>query len=334
MDALFAIEAGAAFGLGHFMRCRSLASELARRGRSMAVALRGDADLFARWPWPDSARQIPLPDEPERAADALLERNSDEAPGWTIVDGYGLAASTLLRRLRAADRRTVVIDDIGDTDLSAAAVINQNTDDPALYAKAAPGALLLLGPRFALVADEFRLARRPPEIPEVVRRVLVAFGGADRKRMTQRVLQCLATAGGELSQVDVVVGPFHAQAMPPAGASFDLHYHATPPNLVALMTGADAVISASGSTCWETCCLGRPLVSVQTVENQREIAATLRRSGAALTLDFSANGFRDDKFLALWQALQPAITRRALAAAARDLVDGLGANRVADALGL
>lgn len=334
MDALFAVEAGAAFGLGHFMRCRTLARELHRRGRSLTLALRGDVGLVSRWIWPRGTGIVALPDDLEAASERVLALGQEHQPRWAIIDGYGLLGSGLLSELKRANRATLAIDDLADQTVPADLILNQNVSDAALYGDMAVGTITLLGPQFALVAEAFREVRRGGVESECASRVLVSFGGSDLRGMTPLILRSLAAVQNAVTDVDVVVGPYHVRSNLIEAENFVVRYHVAEQSLSALMAAADIVISASGTSCWETCCVGRPLIAVQTVENQRQVAAMLRRNGAAVTLDTTKDGFCQNAFATAWRNIQPMAVRSRLAAAARGLVDGLGPARVADALGL
>jgi UDP-2,4-diacetamido-2,4,6-trideoxy-beta-L-altropyranose hydrolase len=330
-EIVFALEVGAAFGLGHMMRCRVLASELARRGCGLALAVRGDLAVLDRWPWPMGTTVIGLRTSAEDAAADILALAREHRPDWLVVDGYGLAATPLLLDLRREGRRTLAIDDIASAPVPADIILNQNMLDAAPYGA---DARLLLGPRFALVAEDYCAARRTSDEPAHIQRALVSFGGSDRKGMTAHVLRCLTASSG-ISQVDVVAGPYHAESRAAVAAGLSVRYHHAPPSLASLMASADVVISAGGSGCWEVCCVGRPLIALQTAANQRHVLATVRRSGAGITLDRGAEQeFREDEFMAAWQGIRDLEVRRRLATAARGLVDGMGAARVADALGV
>ena len=46
-------------------------------------------------------------------------------------------------------------------------------------------------------------------------------------------------------------------------------------DMASLMADTDLAIGAAGSTSWERCCLGLPVLMVVLAENQREAAASL-----------------------------------------------------------
>jgi UDP-2,4-diacetamido-2,4,6-trideoxy-beta-L-altropyranose hydrolase len=323
---VFAIEVGKAYGLGHMMRCRVLAGELMRRGCKIALAVRGDLSVLDRWPWPAGSIAIGLGATAESAAADVLALAQEDCPDWLVVDGYGLAGTVLLPELRRRGMRTLAFDDTADAPVPADLILNQNTLDGAPYGA---DARTLLGPRFALVDADYRHARRGVDEPARIRRILVSFGGSDRKGMTSRVLLVLARSLPDLDQIDVVSGPFHAESHAAVAADLPVRYHQAPSSLALLIAGADVVISAAGSGCWEVCCVGRPLIAVQTAENQRHVVAMLRHSGGAITLE----RLDEDMFMAAWERIRDFAVRRLLAASAQALVDGMGAARVADALG-
>jgi len=96
------------------------------------------------------------------------------------------------------------------------------------------------------------------------------------------------------------------------------------------------VISAAGSTCWQVCCAGVPLIAVQTANNQQEVVRTLRSSGCARTfeLDAFASLLANGTLTQLIAELQAPSLRREMTVAQQELVDGDGAARIVAAMGL
>lgn len=100
------------------------------------------------------------------------------------------------------------------------------------------------------------------------------------------------------------------------------------PNMAQLMTTSDLAIGAAGSSSWERCCLGLPTLTVVVATNQGLAAERLERVGATINLGFAEE---------LAVPLQDAVRRigadldllRIMSAAAADVVDGRGAQQVA-----
>ncbi len=323
MRALFLVEAGGRFGLGHLMRSAVLRDALRARGVETVLAVRRGEGPLPEWALGADDLHIDTP----AAAEALA---AERRPDWVTVDGYGLLADGIVKRLRARGVRVLAFDDLGTEGGGADLVLNQNVCTEPMPAM--PGRLL--GPAYALV-DRTYVACRGGEISRTIQRVLVTFGGTDQHGLMERVVAAFADVPGSLS-LDVVVGPNHRVRDFAAPGAHRLIAHAQPHGLAHLLATADLAISAAGSTCWQVCCAGVPLIAVQTVDNQREVVRCLEANGCALT-------FAREPFEALLErgdlpevidGLRDAAVRRNMSQAQRSLVDGKGAARVAAAMGL
>jgi spore coat polysaccharide biosynthesis predicted glycosyltransferase SpsG len=92
------------------------------------------------------------------------------------------------------------------------------------------------------------------------------------------------------------------------------------------LAAADIVVTAGGVTLLEALCLGRPTVAVVTAPNQRSNVEGVVADGAAL-----ASGI-DDVVTVVERLVGDHALRQELSAAARRVIDGRGAERVADAI--
>jgi UDP-2,4-diacetamido-2,4,6-trideoxy-beta-L-altropyranose hydrolase len=329
MDVLFLIEAGGGFGLGHLMRSSVLADAVRARGGRPTMALRlGDRALPA-WAMPTSERiELDGADCARACAQAEALAHT-RRPGWVVVDGYGMLGAGLVARLRAHGLRVLAFDDLGTEGGGADLVVNQNfahTDHST--------AGRLLGPAFALVAPAYAAHRSRP-VADRVRRILVTFGGSDLHGLTQHVVGAFAAVPGKLT-LDVVIGPSHrTRHVAPAGAH-ELVMHDRPHGLAGLLGRADVVISAAGSTCWQACCAGVPLIAIQTVDNQRELVACLAQNGCAVTFERAAfcDLLERGGLATVLNSLAEPDVRATMMAAQRRLVDGKGAERIIAAMGV
>ena len=98
--------------------------------------------------------------------------------------------------------------------------------------------------------------------------------------------------------------------------------------MAGLMAAADVAIGAAGSTSWERCCLGLPVLFVTVADNQALIGRALADAGAARNLgqpDTALTGRIAtvlDDLRAHPEALQTMAERAAT------ICDGLGTDRV------
>ena len=329
-------DASPASGTGPVMRMLALAQAWRRRT--------GQSAIFLSRPLP-AALQARL--ESARCAVCELEASADDpaacaatvaalaaagVPGWVLADGYHYGPA-FQAAVRATGWSLALMDDNGENGAyECDLVLNQNLHaTAALYAQRSPATRLLLGPRFALIREEFlRLRARVPVHPPRATRVLVTMGGADAGNVTARVVQALCGAEVELRVVVGGANP-HAAALadqiaPPSRLLRDVR------DMTELMEWADMAVTAGGSTCWELCLAGVPFIAIETADNQHALVGALTAAGAAAdggnaaTFDPAALARR---FTHL--RFDP-VARQAQSEAGRAVVDGWGADRLASAL--
>src|SRR5690606_1406709 len=99
-------------------------------------------------------------------------------------------------------------------------------------------------------------------------------------------------------------------------------------DMPALMQWADVAISAGGSTVWEMCLMGLPMITIVLADNQLFSAQTLAQYGASVNLGWYTEARKDTIITTLERLCADGNQRAAMSAAGRQLVDGRGAERV------
>jgi len=315
-------DASRLIGGGHVQRCLSLAETLRARGWSCALAAsRETPDIVAL---PDWLERLDLEDgepvAPARRCDLL------------IVDHYDLSADWE-SSVRPWCRRLMVIDDLADRPHDGDLLLDQAAGrTEAAYRPLVPATCrLLLGPAFAILRPAFAAARSAALARRAApgRRILINFGAADPENRAGRVLQALAAADQPFD-ADVVCGASsdHIPALAALAATMPgrITVHGQVAAMAALMTTADLAIGAAGSASWERCALGLPAVVLTLADNQAQNARMLDESGAAWSVAPDAAA---EAALAL---LRDPAALTAMSSRAASLCDGLGAQRVAQAI--
>ena len=209
--------------------------------------------------------------------------------------------------------------------------------DPGMMTEAEVGTAcdMLAGPRYVLLRPAFGEARARAALSHEDGSLLLLCGYADRRNLTERLFDALDGAPG-VETIHMVLGAanVHRERVQDRlrRAAGPTHLHVDPPHLADLMGRAALAVTAAGGTCWELACLGVPMVTVVTADNQIAVERTLRDAGASASV-----GAVDD---ALDVRLREAVAtlmadnagRRRMASRGRSLVDGLGAARVARAI--
>ncbi len=327
-------DGGKTIGLGHIMRCTALANAWQALGReALFVTCEGEGVEAML-----EASGVQVMTVPGRhPADLDLVRTSNVArahPGaWVVCDGYGFDAQ-YTGHLRRGGNRVLLIDDAADAaTYDADLILNQSlATDRSPYPTMIPA---LLGPRYALLRREFATwLNHPRPAPAVVRRILLTMGGSDPENVTATVLREVAGLGGPATGITVLVGGANPhwdelarEFQGPRYANVELVRAVT--DVPERMAAADLAISAAGSTTWELCFIGVPSILLSISPNEQHVADAAQAAGAAVYLGprlmvehgAIASAVRS---LASDHARRADMSRRA-----RELVDGLGARRVA-----
>lgn len=327
MRVVCCCDAGPVAGVGHLMRCLALAEELAARGTTVRFV----AELGAL---PFAARRLAaagfewVPPGPDPAGTVLAA-----SPDAVVLDSY-LLPVTVGERLRAAGVPVLAVVD-GDSPVQPAdAYLDQN-----LGAEHDTGPTpRLAGLRYALQRTEIRAHR--PARPRTARagrpRVLAFFGGTDPFGAAPVVAGALAGTGVPCDATVVAATPEVAGAVTAVPVPDGQRRRVIAPtdDLARLVTAADLVVAASGTSVWELACLGAAAALVCVVDNQRVGYSRAVRTGAVAGLGELAALRRDPApaTAVLRRLLTDPAVRTRLHTAAWHLVDGRGASRVADVL--
>ncbi len=333
-------DASSGIGTGHVMRCLALAQAWRRTGGQvhfLHAAVTPALDERIRSEGFETGA-ITLAAGSVEDARTTVARARALGCSWIVADGYAFGA-VWQREIKAAGLRLLLLDDYGHAEhYHADVVLNQNASaDATLYARRDPATRLLLGPRYALLREEFVARAAAPDAGGARGapvRVLVTLGGSDPENVTGLVIAALGRLSG--IEATVVVGGSNpnlaavqaAVAAAPVPVRLVVNSHHMPE----LMAGADVAISAAGSTVWELAFMGLPAALIVTADNQAAIADAVARAGAGLHLGrhtaLSAVGLA--QVLGPW--LDGTAARIEMSGRARQLVDGRGARRVCAAL--
>jgi UDP-2,4-diacetamido-2,4,6-trideoxy-beta-L-altropyranose hydrolase len=335
-NLLIRADASPEIGTGHVMRCLALAQAWQDAGgKATFLMAKSTPSIHARLA-AENCKVIYHSAIPGSNEDADLTNQyaSGIQAEWLVVDGYSFG-DQYQEQIRNRERKLLCIDDAGKCARYAAdIVLNQNlTASEDIYPYCWPGTRLLLGPSFCLLRREFTLWRKwQREVTPCGSNVLVTLGGSTPAGAGVRVMESLSCAVVEgLNAVFVSGGSSpDAAALESCAAKFPqkISIRQDVSNMAALMAQADVAISAAGSTCWELCLLGLPSILLNVADNQIPVAIELDRWGCALYAG-SGNTVSPD-YLAgtLENLLASQDKRQSMALRSRQLVDGLGAERV------
>jgi len=275
---LIRADASMAIGSGHVARCLTLANALRKDGAEVVFACRqlpghllqrlSDQGYLAlglpeRYPQEASGAGIEACLPWQADIDALASALGDQQRfDWLVVDHYGLDARWERAARRFADH-LMAIDDLANRPHAVDVLLDQNYSAQAQnhpYAQwLDDDCKTFLGPRFALLRDEFQC--EPIGIKPRVERVMVNFGGfAGLHNPEWEAMSALAKAHPNW-RLHTLVSDFSG-----------------------LMRQADLFIGAGGGTTWERAALGLPTICITVAHNQQLNAQLLAQAGGHLYL--------------------------------------------------
>ena len=220
-----------------------------------------------------------------------------------VIGANSFSGAAFCRYAKARGAKVVTLEDLGPGSALADLVVNELYDGGETS-----------GPRWAVLRPEF-LGLGPVPVREQADRVLVAFGGTDPSRLSERISTlCLL----ESKSVSVLVGPGAAPILPPFARPVR--------GVVAeVVREHDLVVTSAGRMVHEVAACGVPVISI--AANERESrhshCAGVLRLGLHASL---SNGHIRESVRRL---LADHALRAEMAATARAEVDGLGARRIA-----
>ncbi|MDG4717675.1 MULTISPECIES: UDP-2,4-diacetamido-2,4,6-trideoxy-beta-L-altropyranose hydrolase [Thalassospira] len=192
---------------------------------------------------------------------------------------------------------------------------------------------VLCGSQFAVLRKEFSQlrSRRRRAVVCRLKRMLILAGSLDPNRLIPWFLNAVETSFPSCS-VDIVVGGacqhldevrLSAEKSP---CSVSLHVDAE--NVAELMSSADLVLGAAGSSVWEICSIGGASIVKVIASNQVDIAKVLQENQAAYVLsDDPENGKSELESILRKLSENPGHLERIRLNAAK-MCDGLGGERL------
>jgi len=339
---LIRADASATLGAGHVMRCLALAQAWrSERGKIAFVSACESAAVreqivnqgFALHDLSDAQGKE---NGPAFWWETLgPERPESSIHPWVCLDGYHFDAS-YQRAFKEKGFRVLVIDDTGHLPCYLADILlNQNLYAETLSYSCGPDTTLLLGPRYALIREDFlRWKDRERPISDEAHNVLVTVGGGDSPEVLAKIVAAIRRI--HLSGLDVVViagssaERLEAQVGSGASEKHRFRFLTSTKTMPQLMAWADVAISAGGSTCWELAYMGLPSLVGVLAENQLGIAQALGERGMALNLGWFHEVDEREIGSALVELLSDVGKRKEMSFKGREAIDGLGAKRVCD----
>ncbi len=364
----FRVDASVKIGIGHVMRCLTLADALSQSAVESHFICRGTPEslttliadkghrvhVLTTTPAvspQDSSSIAPEEQGPQLAHCQWLgvsqqQDASDSAailrqlqPDWLIVDHYALDVRWE-QAIRPLCGKLMAIDDLADRRHCCDLLLDQNLGRQAsdYSAWVLPHCEVLAGSKYALLRVDFAQLRNysiERRSAPRLRQLLISMGGVDKDNVTGQVLDTLKNCTlPEDCSIWTVMGAaapwLDSVRAQCARMPVPTEVLVNISDMAQRMADSDLAIGAAGGTSWERCCMGLPTLTVVIAENQWPGAHALANAGAVELLG-TVEQIAERLPVALAK-LQQGSTLAQMIEAASGVTDGCGVSYVAGKL--
>lgn len=345
----FRVDASESIGLGHMMRCLTLADELKKNGYhilflckeitkklSEKIRFKGYDISFLESDFIDKVNvtkgfqsiQFDQDIDGKKSLKALWGQEWD----LLVVDHYGLDCRWE-KEVRPVARCLMVIDDLANRKHECDILLDQSAQRKVQeYRQLVPSnCLILTGSNYALLRSEFQNLRRQYLNRQLkkepsLKKILISLGGGDQTNHIVAILNGLSQSVSSLTcSVIVIVGESNMDKIKSStqGLDISVDLRQFSDDMASLLLESDLVIGAAGTSAWERCCLGVPSIVLVLASNQLDNAKALLDRKAAIIIP-SLNQIEEKLTKVIEELIQFPDQLKKLAHAASQLVDGKG----------
>ena len=334
-------DGSAKIGMGHLMRCLSIALALKEKERNVLFITKNEQSrAFLLEKGFDSILLPGQYDSMEEEVEETLEIIKEYQVPVVLVDSYQ-ATETYLALLNAVVP-VFYMDDLGRMGLNVKGLINYNIYGEMMgYQECyAAETRLVLGSSYAPVKAAFK--NTPYTIREKVSNILITMGGSDALNIAGQLGALLLEHLPKNVKLTLVCGRFspHLESVrrlaETDNGSSRVEVLTDVSDMWNVMQRCDLAIAATGSTMYELCTMGVPTICCYYVENQRRMAECFgERTSMKNAGDFSKDSERVLQEILKHTLLlvQEEQMRKVLSSEMKRVSDGLGAYRIAEVLG-
>ena len=284
-------DANPDIGMGHIMRCLSLADAFCNYGHKVIFVLAENAanELVASRGY----NSIVLNSD-YKHMDEELSKWPDLHPDILIIDSY-FVTFEYLKFVHKKTKRLVYIDDLAAFSYPVDILVNYNAFGPYIDYKtlykngnvAEP--CFILGPNYAPLRVMFRGVEKKVQ-PKIIKNVLLSTGGSDELHIALNTVRYILTENkgkdGAITYHFLIglMNKDKEEICKLTEGKKGIVLHENVKDMKSLICSCDLVVSAAGSTLYEICACGVPLITYVIADNQIPGADAFEKLGVAVNL--------------------------------------------------
>lgn len=271
MNIVVRADANHKIGMGHIMRCLSIADAFASAGHYVSFIL---ADNTVENLVKDRGYEISVMNSDYISMEE--EKRPSTTPDIIIVDSYFVTAKYLtnLHDKVNTGGKLVYIDDVYAFPYPVDILVNYNAySTPEKYDKlytnaSADKPQMILGPTYAPLRSMFRGIPHKKQ-NKVVKDVLISTGGSDELHLALSIIRFLLNHQNDGRRYHFLLGAMNTDKDEIKGMEGDgIVLHENVSDMKSFICSCDLAVSAAGSTLYEICACGVPLITYSLADNQ------------------------------------------------------------------
>ncbi|PKM94932.1 MAG: UDP-2,4-diacetamido-2,4,6-trideoxy-beta-L-altropyranose hydrolase [Firmicutes bacterium HGW-Firmicutes-1] len=347
LKILFRVDGSQRIGMGHIIRCLSLAKELKNAGVEVAFITKhkeGESKVISSG---FKAFRIPCdiedssegfyygsPEDLIEESGYIINLISNVKPQILIIDSYNVSMdffSALKQEVK-----TVYIDDINRFNYPVDMIINGNINATDLnYTKHTVAEQMLLGIDYNMIRNEFKdLPKRI--VAKEITQIMITTGGSDLFGLSQKLSKWILTNSKfENIQINLIVGSAFSNKSELNKLALEhknFVLYENPKKISEIMLQSDIAISSGGSTLYELCACGTPTISFIVADNQLGIVLRMNELGLVQSIGWHNELEEESLIKNLSNLMENFEKRKEISSNGQKLVDGNGCSRIVEKL--
>ena len=321
-------------GMGHIMRCLSVADSITALGEEVCFIVSKDTDIsfFDNVPY----NYFVLQDDKDIwSAKEVCEILKNKSIETLFLDSYRVTEEKINEL--SATVKVCYLDDLHLFDYNVNTVINYNIEAtnsdylPTKYLNRK----LYVGAEYFPLRSEFQNAGKIV-IKKDIQNVLITTGSTDKNHITKQIVEAIEVNKYPNIHFHILKGKFYNDAYKNeldnlADGYSNVHILGWGQTMAELYLKTDLVIAPGSTTTFEALSLNVPCISFEFVDNQHEQCMCMENMGIAPYIgNFAENAIKTEVIKAVFTNMLGFTYRKNLEANYSKLFDGKGSHRIAE----
>ncbi|MBE5896303.1 MAG: UDP-2,4-diacetamido-2,4,6-trideoxy-beta-L-altropyranose hydrolase [Lachnospiraceae bacterium] len=335
-------DANEEIATGHMMRCLTIAKKLKENGKTVEFLISDENSktllenssfkytiLNTEWDNLDSDIEI------AKTKEILLHEQNPVL----LVDSY-YVSNKYFKSLKSC-AKIIAFDDFFEEKIDVDIVINYSIfhdmyDYKSRYADT--GTIVLVGPKYVPLREQFSKEKKKRNYKKDKYEVMLMSGGGDKHHVLSGLMSYGDIMGGFANvkaNYNVIAGAYNTdiEIMNYTESRFsEVKIYENVEDIATLMEKCDILVSAASTVLYEACAMGIPTIFYCMSDDQKnDIKYFVRDAGYLYVGDVRKDkDFNEKVFLAIKDLMANENLRREICKKSMSLVDGLGAQRIAE----